>query len=263
MTKSNEKVTPEVIEFSVTEVEKEFDKQYGKKAKKAGEYYYPIARAIYNKVVNAVKSKSGLSKKEVKELYTSMAVNKTPNKYPELELVGNMLKIDGNKAGIKYLQDCVNMAGLNAFSDELDDYYYKKPEHRRSLQNGGLGENDKFLSMKMLPVLKVKGGNGNKEKETTVTHLLPSITGTDIAITENSSDNWFYSLEKDSKTKCFIESWNMAKLPEEEQLTISELDCEFWIEVKECKKALAMKCSSLQAYRDYIAKNSKTGTDKK
>ena len=262
MPKSNEKVTPEVIEFSVTEVESEFNKQYGKKALKAGEYYYPVARAIYNKVINAVKSKSGLSKKEVKELYTSMASNKTPCKYSELELVGNMLKIDGNKAGIKYLQDCINMAGLDALSDDLDDYYYKKPEHRRSLQNGGLGENDKFLSMKMLPVLKVKGGN-NKESDTVVTHLLPSITGADIAITENASDNWFYSLEKDSKTGFFIESWNMAKLPKDQQLLISELDFEFWIEVNECKKALAMKATSLKAYQDYVRKNTKTGTDNK
>jgi len=262
MTKSKEKVTPEVIEFSVTDVEKEFDKQYGKKAKKAGEYYYPIARAIYNKVVNAVKSKSGLSKKEVKDLYTSMAVNNSPNKYSELELVGNMLKIDGNKEGIKYLQDCVNMAGLNALSDELNGYYYKKPEHRRSLQNGGLGENDKFLSMKMLPVLKMKGGN-NTEKDTTVTHLLPSITGNDVAITESSTENWFYSLEKDNKTGLFIESWDMAKLPEVQREIISELDCEFWIEVAECVKALKMKCSGLKAYRDYKEKNKKTGTDNK
>ena len=262
MTKSNEKVTPEVIEFSVTEVESEFNKQYGKKAKRAGEYYYPVARAIFNKVISAVKSKAGLSKKEVKELYTSMASNKTPDKYSELELVGNMLKIDGNKAGIKYLQDCVNMAGLNALDDELEHYYFKKPEHRRSLQNGGLGENEKLLSMKMLPVLKVPSNKGTTESDTVVTHLLPSITGTDIAITENSNDNWFYSLEKDSKNDCFIESWNMAKLPEKQQLIISELDFEFWIEVNECKKALNMKCSSLKAYRDYIAKNTKTGTDK-
>ena len=63
MTKSNEKVTPAVIEFSVTEVESEFNKCYGKKAKKAGEFYYPVARAIFNKVISAVKSKAGLSKK--------------------------------------------------------------------------------------------------------------------------------------------------------------------------------------------------------
>ena len=262
MTKSKEKVTPEVIEFSVTEVEKEFDKQYGKKAKKAGEYYYPVARAIFDKVTKAVKSKSGLSRNEVKDLYTSMAVkNETPNKYPELELVGNMLKIDGNKEGIKYLQDCVNMAGLDALKDDQNGYYFKQPEHRRSLQNGGLGEHDKFLSMKMLPVLKMKGGN--KEKETTVTHLLPSITGNDVAITESSTENWFYSLEKDNKTGLFIESWDMAKLPEAQREIISELDFEFWIEVAECVKALKMKCSSLKAYRDYKEKNKKTGTDNK
>jgi len=262
MQNQKEKVTPEVIEFSVTEVESEFNKQYGKKAKKAGEYYYPVARAIFNKVINAVKSKSGLSKNEVKELYTSTAVNKTPNKYSELELVGNMLKIDGNKAGIKYLQDCVNMAGLNALDDELEHYYFKKPEHRRSLQNGGLGENEKLLSMKMLPVLKMKGGNGNKEKDTTVTHLLPSITGNDIAITENSNDNWFYSLEKDSKTGYFVDSWNMAKLVESKRDMIENLDFDFWLEVKKCIKAINMQCSGLKAYDEHIRKNTKTGTDK-
>ena len=252
MTKSNERVTPEVIEFSVTEVEKEFNKQYGKKAKKAGEYYYPVARAIFNKVVNAVKSKSGLSKNEVKELYTSMAVkNETPNRYPELELAGNMLKIDGNKEGIKYLQDCVNMAGLNALNDVSEPFYFEKPEHRRSLQNGGLGENDKFLSMKMLPVLKVKGGNGNKEKETTVTRLLPSITGNDVAITENASDNWFYSLEKDIKTGYFVDAQAMANLTTEKLDLIEKLDVEFWLEVHARIRAKQQKLT----YEGYLKVN--------
>ena len=251
MTKSNEKVTPEVIEFSVTEVEKEFDKQYGKKAKKAGEYYYPVARAIFDKVTKAVKSKSGLSRNEVKDLYTSMAVkNETPNRYPELELAGNMLKIDGNKAGIKYLQDCINMAGLNALDDELEPFYFKKPEHRRSLQNGGLGEHDKFLSMRMLPVLKMKGGN-NKEKETTVTHLLPSITGSDVAITENASDNWFYSLEKDIKTGYFVDAQAMANLTTEKLDLIEKLDVEFWLEVHARIRAKQQKLT----YEGYLKVN--------
>jgi len=264
MQNQNEKVTPEVIEFSVTDVKKQFDKMYSATAKKAGEYYYPVARAIYKKVKNAVSAKSGLSKKEVKELYTSITkTTNTPNRYFELELVGNMLKIDLNKAGIKYLQDCVNMAGLDALQDADNSYYYEKPEHRKSLQNGGLNKTDVLLEMKMLPVLKVPSNKGTTESDTVVTHLLPSITGADIAITENASDNWFYSLEKDSKTGFFIESWNMAKLPKAQQLIISELDFEFWIEVNECKKALAMKATSLKAYQDYVRKNTKTGTDNK
>ena len=263
MTKSNEKVTPEVIEFSVAEVKKQFNKVYSAQAKKAGEFVYPVARAIYKKVKSAVSAKSGLSKNEVAELYTSITkTTNKPNRYFELELAGNMLKIDLNKAGIKYLQDCVNMAGLDALQDSSNSYYYEKPEHRRSLQNGGLNKTDILLEMKMLPVLKVPANKGTAESNTVVTHLLPSITGNDVAITEKSSDNWFYSLEKDNKTGLFIESWDMAKLPAKQQEIISELDFEFWIEVAECVKALKMKCSSLKAYRDYKQKNKKTGTDK-
>jgi len=260
MPKSKEKVTPLVTEFSVNDVKKQFDKVYSAQAKKAGEFVYPVARAIYKKVKSAVNAKSGLSKNEVKELYTSITkTTNTPNRYFELELAGNMLKIDLNKAGIKYLQDCINMAGLDALQDSSNSYYYEKPEHRRSLQNGGLNKTDVLLEMKMLPVVKVPSNKGTTESDTVITHLLPSITGNDIAITENASDNWFFSLEKDIKTGYFVDALAMFELEPSKIKMIEGLSEDFWQEVHARIRAKTAKLT----YEGYLEVNrkAKTGTN--
>jgi len=250
MTKSNEKVTPEVIEFSIADKKKQFNAVYDKRCKKAGEYKFPLARAIYKAVNEQVDNKIALTKGDIYDCYTSLAVgNGTPNQYYELELAGDMLKIDMNKAKIKYLQDCINSAGLLALGDESLPYYYKKPEHRKSLQNGGLKGADRFLEMKMLPVTRVPSNKGkNKTADAKSTYLLPSVTGNDIAITEVADENWFFTLEKDIKTGFFLDAGAMAELKPAKLKMLENLDIAFWIEVHARIRAKELKFVNYESY---------------
>ena len=190
------------------------------------------AKAIATKCFTRAEAFGSLSKNEVFKLVTSLAEDGTPDRYNDLEMAGNYIKVAKKpwkvrKAAMKYLQDCINEAWLLAIDDNDLPYFVK--ENRKSLQNGGVKQkHEENIECKMLPSTKVPSNKGTAKK----TYQLPTITGNLIEISKSSENNNFYTLDKDAKNEFFVDAEKVAKMVEAERKSLEELDFDFWMEVK-------------------------------
>ena len=237
MPKSKEKVTP-LVTLIVTDIENALTNEINAKA-----------LSVKNACVTRGKAKVKLSKGDVFNLVTSVALDGSPDSYDQLELAGNGIKIDAKlsddvkRASIKYLQDNVNDAWRFAIADDDLTFYVK--ENRKSLQNGGLdsivngvADIHNQVPMKMLPVKKAPSNTGDEK-----IHKLPSMTGNILDISVNAENNNFFSLDKDDKNKFFIDADLIANMPKQQRLDIENLCNDFWLEVHARIRAKAQKLS--------------------
>ena len=190
------------------------------------------AKAVANACFTRAEAFNKLSKGDVFKMVTSLSVNGSPDRYHELELAGNYIKVAKKpfkvrKSAMKYLQDCINEAWIIAMEDKDLTYYVK--ENRKSLQQGGVKEkHEDNIPCKMLPSTKVPVNKGTSNK----TYQLPTITGNLIEISKSSANNNFYTLDKDAKGEFFVDAEKVALMVEAERKSLEELDFDFWMEVK-------------------------------
>jgi len=211
------------------------------------------AKAIATKCFTRADAFNSLSKGEVFKLVTSISNDGSPDRYNDLEMAGNYIKVAKKpwkvrKSAMKYLQDCINEAWIEAMKDEDLTYFVK--ENRKSLQNGGIKQkHEENIECKMLKLVKVPSNKGSANK----TYQLPTITGNLIEISKSSNNNNFYTLDKDAKNEFFVDAEKVAEMVDKERNSLEDLDYAFWEEVNsrlEAKKHKMHFSAYLKAIKD-------------